>query len=75
MENIDFDLTGLKQRRSKLSEADIIEMINLRKLGLVDREIADVMGVHTQTVVKWWKRARDRGYEVPDVPMGTPVHR
>lgn len=51
--------------KRKLSKSQILRLIDNRKDGFTNQEIAKQLGVHPETINYWFKRLRDSGYEIP----------
>lgn len=51
--------------KRKLTRGQVLNLIQNRKDGFTNKEIAKRLGVHTETINYWFKRLRDEGYEVP----------
>jgi len=47
-----------------LTKEEILSIIEMKKLGLTNKEVGKKLGVHPQTIVKRIKQLREKGYEV-----------
>ena len=48
-----------------MNRSKIVRLIENRKDGFTNKEIASRLGVHHRTITYWFRRLKDEGYEIP----------
>lgn len=51
--------------KRKMRRQHILRLLQNRKDGFTNKEIAKRLGVHTKTIDYWFRRLREEGYEIP----------